>query len=169
MSLKKSLIKRKYCSGQSLIETLIITVFFITMGFATLQLIVLAITHMTCNEATFSAARVAMVSNRDVNTNIRISLTYALFGQFPNGQLIPSVSNPPSAKPVSVEGLGQNDIQIKDVTFNYFVKVMFSSLFNSLGLNTGFTNGTSNVRTVISPGADYYDKAYPGAGRFKEG
>ncbi len=151
-----------------MIETLIVTVFLIFIGFATFQLIILAVTKMVCNEATFSASRVAMVSRTNVNANIRASLLYALYGQIPSGQLLPSVLNPPSANSVNLDANGQNSVEIKDVTFRYAVKVMFGSFFSPFGINMGYLNTLSNGRTIISPDAEYYEKAYPSAPRFNE-
>ena len=145
-----------------MIETMLITVLLAVIGFATIQLIIVVITDMRCDEAGFAAARVAMVSDQNnMNRKVSFALGYLLSEQLSTGQLL--FKSLPKANPVAVQGTTRNDPEIRDITIKYSEKVIFGSLFNPSGINKGYVSRTSNSRIVISPDSAYYHKGYPGA------
>lgn len=177
---EKLLTKYKaFCSGQTLIEALIVCMLITVLMFGLIQVCIMVVDDMLYNEVSFSATRaVAVTKQQDIQKFSKQTVNKLLIASgLVSGLLFADIeqdgrdSDDEKTKTTNWQGtvLGQNivdhsgtNIKKYNVKVNYKMRLMF---YKSL-CGRFFREQSSRARMIKSPDIKYYDKAYPNAKSF---
>ena len=154
-----------------MVEMLLIVIYLTIITFAALQLVIMVTNDLSMNEAAFALSRVAIVSKtRDVEFKIKkASLIFSLKDVYVTGLNFLLCDLSGETKRAGQEQ-SHGNVRVYNMDINYIQCVMFGSLLSGSRIASAGTNNmirsTSCSRMVKSPEEDYYDKAYPCAGKF---
>ncbi|MCX5778955.1 MAG: hypothetical protein NTU66_07065 [Elusimicrobia bacterium] len=166
--------KIRDCSrGQALVESLFITVIITAVFFAAVQLCIMAVDDMLCNEAAFSAIRAGVVTPaRDMRDVVKkVSDTILLPHSYTRLSIILDDNTlwHDTIAGQDIRDHGGAAVQKYDVGIKYTVRIMFASLMQPFTQSVFFSGGkrtlsrVASARMVKSPDEEYYYKAYPKA------
>lgn len=161
-----------------MVESLFMALVMTAVLFAALQLCILSVDDMICNEAAFAAMRVGIVTPaarvREVveRTADRLLLphTYARTGIVPREVTVWH----DTVQGVDLRDHGDRLIEKYNANIKYDVRIMFSSLLAPWSHARLFAGGdralarVARARFVKSPDEEFYYAAYPGARPFTE-
>lgn len=158
-------------SGQAMVETLLTIVIFTTIAFGALQLSIMALDDMICNEAAFASVRSSVVSRHTQGqTNARDCARILLLPHLNRKNLMYEDMGEWSNTPLG-KGHGdhtQHDIIKSNINIRYRINLAFASLIKPALLAGNLVQHTARARMVKSPDEKYYYKAYPEAMNFTE-
>ncbi|WP_413853943.1 hypothetical protein [Candidatus Ruminimicrobium bovinum] len=170
---------KQFCSGQTLIEGLIVCMLVTALMFGLIQVCILVVNDMLYNEVSFSATRaVTVTKEKDIQNFSKKTVNKLLVASgLVSGLLFSDIeqdgrdSDDEKTKTTNWQGtiLGENiidhsgtNIKKYNVKVNYKTRLMFYKLF---GGNL-FRQQSARARMIKSPDIQYYDKAYPNAKSF---
>lgn len=162
-------------SGQAMVETLLIITILTAMAFAALQLCIVVVDDVFCNEAAFSAVRSAIVSPQSEKE--KCTKDTARFLLIPHAIFFNNLiyddthlwDNTIAGKDVRDHG----GVYIRKYNANIEYRILLA-MASLLKPSQGFAPGTASMnhvaraRMVKSPDEAYYFKAYPHARPFTE-
>jgi hypothetical protein len=162
--------------GQALVESLFITVIMTAVFFAALQLCIMVVDDMICNEAAFSAMRAGVVTPaRNLSATVKNVSENMLF---PHTYTHKSITLDESTlwhdtiAGQDIRDHSDRAVEKYDVGIQYSIHIMFASLLQPFSQSVFFGGGrrvierVASARMVKSPDEDYYYKAYPNAQPF---
>lgn len=162
--------------GQAMVESMFIVLVLTAVFFAALQLCIMAVDDMVCNEAAFSALRVGIVTPaRQLSKTVKETAFILLLPHVNSAlSIIPGETKIWHEKIAGkdMRDHGGNVVHKYDINVYYTMRLMFSSLLRPLnravllGGGIPFVERTASARLVKSPDEEFYYKAYPGARPF---
>jgi hypothetical protein len=166
-------------NGQALVESLFIVIILTGVFFAALQLCIMVVDDMVCNETAFSAMRAAVVAPaRKMSSTVKnISKDLLLPHAYTRLSIMLDETTlwHDTIAGRDIRDHCGNAVQKYDVGVKYTVRVMFASLLQPFSNSVFFSGGTgtfsrvATARMVKSPDEDFYCKAYPNARPFTKG
>lgn len=168
--------------GQALVEAVMVVTCVTIIIFATLQVCVIVVNQLSCNEAAFQVARslcVAEMNGKDrssalaLKANATALILLRPFLSIDTLQFVPTgIETYEPTTPLGKDN-EKNDITAYNVDFHYIVNTMFIRLIDPLSQNSYSYNGVNllkqytRARMVKSPDESYYTKAYKDADKFQ--
>jgi hypothetical protein len=159
-------------TGQAMLETLLVIIILTAIGFAALQLCIMVVNDMICNEAAFASVRSAVVSKHsDASSHTDQIARLLLLPHFlTQKDILYEETKLWDSTILGEEMLDHSDATIKKYNANirYRMRLSFASLIKPSLLNSGYVSHTARARMIKSPDESFYFKAFPEADNFTD-
>lgn len=163
------------CSGQAMVESLLIVVLLTSLLFGTLSVCVMVINDMLSYEAAFSIARVAVVSpgnKSELDKRSKLAAALLLAPHTSQTSYIPYEIRTDYNDSENYDYTSRGKVIRHNTELRYLSKVLFSQLaspFERSVVNSPAKNmkmREASISMIKSPDEEYYNRAYNGAPNF---